>query len=373
MTDADPLPALWPDSDPSVLAPLAEHDDLRAVVRGVLDKHADIEQVRAAAESGAGPTDVWRLLTTELDLVGIGVPEEQGGAGFGVRELAIVLEETGAALVTDPVLSSAVLGTRALVLARSGAGDALLAGALAGEVLLTVSPPAHGSLVLDAGGTVVDGTLSRVLHGEFATHVVATATGADGPVLVAVDVRGAAVTPLANVDETRRLADLELAAAPATVLVDHRDHDDVRRQLASLEAVAVAAEHAGMVARLLDLTVAYVGSRHQFGRPVGSFQALKHRLADLLVARERCRSAVSYAAAAYDLDPRGAAVAAEVAAAVAADAVMAAAHEAVQLHGGIGFTWEHAAHLYVRRALGDEGQFGGARSHRTRLADLLAV
>ncbi|MDT9593260.1 acyl-CoA dehydrogenase family protein [Nocardioides zeae] len=372
MTSTDPLPPLWPDSDPSVLAPVAEHEDLRAVVRGVLTKHADAEQVRAAAESGAGPTEVWRLLTSELDLVAIAVPEDRGGAGFGVRELVVVLEETGAALVVDPVLSSAVLGTRALVLAPADVSGGLLEAALTGEALLTVSLQSPGGLVLGSDGTV-DGDLSRVLHGEHATHVVASAAGPDGPVLVAVDIRGAEVRPVQQVDPTRRLVDIGLAAAPATVLVDHRGHADAFGQLASLTALAVAAEHTGMVDRLLDMTVEYVGTRQQFGRPVGSFQAIKHRLADVLVARERCRSAVRYAAASYDLDPRAAAPAAEVAAVVAADAVVTTAHEAIQLHGGIGFTWEHPAHLYLRRALGDEGQFGGARDHRSRLAELLAL
>jgi alkylation response protein AidB-like acyl-CoA dehydrogenase len=373
VSTVDTLPSLWPDSDPSVLAPVAEHDDLRSVARAILDKHADPEQVRAAVGSGAVPTEVWRLLTTELDLVAIAVPEVLGGAGYGLRELAVVLEETGSALIPDPVLSSAVLGAQALVLAEDPAGvDDIRASVLTGDLLATAWFGSADALELTTAGTAtVTGALSRVLHGGNADWVAASATGPDGPVLVLVDLAGAERRDLDHVDTTRALCDVRLEAAPARVLVGPGGYDAARRRLETVRDVAVAAEHAGMVRHLLDLTVAYVTTRTQFGRPIGSFQAVKHRLADVLVARERCLSAVGYAAARYDADPDGAAPAGIVAAAVCTDAVLATAHEAIQLHGGIGFTWEHSAHLYLRRALGDEAQFGSARHHRRRLAAAL--
>lgn len=378
MSAPDRLPPLWPDSDPAVLAPVPEHEDLRAVARSIVEKHGDLEQLLGAVEGGQVPTEVWRRLTAELDLTAIAVPEDRGGAGFGLRELVVVLEETGAALLPDPVVSSAVLGPQALLLADDPeAVEDVVAAALAGSALV-----AHGWGPADAvrleGGTA-SGRLHRVLDAVGATHLVAPAVGSEGEVLVLLDLTAAEVTPLEHVDVTRRLADVVLKGVPARVVVGPDGVDAALRRLAVVRQVAVAAEHAGMVARLLEMTVAHVTTRHQFGRPIGSFQAVKHRLADVLVARERCRSAVRYAAARLDDDVAaggdlaGAEVAAAVAAAVGAEAVLAAAHEAVQLHGGIGFTWEHPAHRYLRRALGDEAQFGSARDHRARLAGLLAL
>lgn len=389
MSSVDALPALWPDSDPSVLAPVAEHEDLRAVARSILGKHGDIEALRGHVERGEVPTQVWQRLTSELDLGAIAVPEALGGAGYGLRELVVVLEETGAALVPDPVLSSAVLGVQGLVAAEDpGAVADVLARVASGEELATHwwgpadaltwegAPDGRGE-----GGTVT-GRLGRVLDGVGAAHLVAPATGPQGAVLVLVDLADVARTALDHVDPTRRLADLSLQGAPARVLVGSAGAPAVLRRLSVLRRVALAAEHSGMVSHLLDLTVAHVSARHQFGRPIGSFQAVKHRLADVLVLRERCRSAVRYAAARYDEvatagevgdDPTGLEAAAAVAAAVCTEAVLATAHEAIQLHGGIGFTWEHSAHLYLRRALGDEARFGSARDHRAHLADVLQL
>jgi len=137
--------------------------------------------------------------------------------------------------------------------------------------------------------------------------------------------------------------------------------------------VALAAEHVGMVDAMLELTRTYAGQRHQFGRPLASFQVIKHRLADMLVDLERARSAARYAAAVFDQDPAAATLPAAVAGAICTDAAIRVAHETVQLHGGVGFTWEHPAHFYVRRALGNEAVFGSSRTHRARIAELLAL
>lgn len=371
MNDLATLPGLWPDSDPSILAPVAEHEDLRSVARAILAGRGPTGEAGSWAEQG--PTEAWRRLTAELDLGAIALPEVLGGAGYGARELAVVLEEVGGALASEPVLSSAVLAVQALATAVEPEEVAeLLEQVVAGRVVATAWLGPSDALTLGADGSV-DGHLTRLLHGDVAAHVVAPATGPEGPVLVAASLEGAERRTLDHVDPTRTLVDARLQQAPAAVLVSAGGFARVRRRLDALRDVAVAAEHAGMVARLLDLTVEHVETRHQFGRAIGSFQAVKHRLADVLVARERCRSAVRYAAARYDVDPDSAGPAAAVAAAVALDAVLATAHEAIQLHGGIGFTWEHPAHLYLRRALGDEAQFGSARQHRGRLADLLGL
>lgn len=361
------LPAIWPDADPVILAPVAEHEDLRAVARALVAKRG------APGEAPADGT-LWRQLTGELDVAGIAVPEALGGSGFGLRELAVVLEEAGAGLVGEPLLSSAALGTHALTLAEDpGVVAGLRARAVAGEALLTVwFGRGEGlELVEDGERVVLRGELDRVLDGARAGHVVALA-GAE-PALVAAEVAPGAAEALTCIDESRPQALLRLGEAPATVLARGVAARQAWRRLEAVRDVAVGAEHAGIVARLLDLTVEHVTTREQFGRPIGSFQAIKHRLADVLVARERCYSAVRYAAALYDTDPDGAATAAAVAAAVTADAVVATAHEAVQLHGGIGFTWEHVAHRYLRRALGDEGLFGSARDHRARVAGFVGL
>ncbi|MFB9315269.1 acyl-CoA dehydrogenase family protein [Nocardioides plantarum] len=365
----------WPDAGPDVLAPVAEHDDLRAVARAILGKHATIDQVRASVETGgpSGPGPAWGSLTAELGIASIAVPEHLGGAGYGARELGVVLEETGGHLVPDPVLSSAVLGTQALTLADDPTRVAsLLADVARGDRLVTVwFGPADAVTAEPADdGWRASGRLDRVLHGGTVDHVVVRAATVEGTVLLVVDVSGDR-TERRVVDLTRSQADLDLSAAPARLVVGPRHHAAAWSRLEALRDVAVAAEHTGIVTHLLAMTVDYVGTREQFGRPIGSFQAIKHRLADVLVDRERCCSASRYAAAVLDADPAAAAVPAAVAAAVCSEAVVRTAHEAIQLHGGIGFTWEHPAHLYLRRALGDEGLFGSARDHRSRLASLL--
>jgi len=367
----------WPELHPGLLAPVPEREELRQVVREVLAKHADHEQVRAAADSAVGYSeDLWRLLNAELEIGRIAVPEDLGGNGFGLQELFVVLEECGAALVSEPVLSSATLGCQALAAADDPASvNDLLDAALDGELVVTVASGAETlAAVQDAdGGWRVSGTRPRVLHGGAAGLVVVDAATPQGPVLLAVAAADLAVELRPTVDLTRRQADLTFDTAPARLLVGVTRAVAVMDRLALIGRAAVAAEHTGIVGELLDRTCEYATQRDQFGRAIGSFQAVKHRLADVLVDRERARSASRYAAAVLDGDPDSAALPVAVAAAVCADAAMRTAHEAVQLHGGIGFTWEHRAHYYVRRVLGDEGLFGAAREQRARIADLVEV
>lgn len=369
----------WPESDPAVMAPVEEHEELRQVVRSVLQKYADHEQVRAAADSEVGySADLWRRLNQELEIGHLAMPEAQGGHGFGVRELAILLEETGAALLPEPVLASAVLGAHALAAADDADGVAeLLASVMAGDRVATVylaDPHEPGlTLIRGSAGWVLTGTARAVLQGAVADLVVLPASGPDGVVLVTVEKSAFLVESRAVVDLTRRRADLCFHDAAARVLVGPERYAEVAHRLSLLAQVAVAAEHTGLVAELLDRTRAYVSERQQFGRPIGSFQAIKHRLADVLVDLERARSASRYAAAVLDEDPANAELAVAVASAVCADAAMRTAHEAVQLHGGIGFTWEHRAHYYLRRVLGNEGLFGPSRERRARIADLVGI
>ncbi|MDZ5622400.1 acyl-CoA dehydrogenase family protein [Nocardioides sp. HM23] len=367
----------WPELHPELLAPVPEREELRHIVREVLAKHADHEQVRASADSATGYSeDLWRLLNAELEVGRLAVPEALGGNGFGLQELFVVVEECGAALAPEPVLSSAVLGCQALSAADDPDSiEDLLEPALRGELVVTVATgPAPLAAVQDTdGGWRVSGTRTRVLHGAAAGLVVVNATTPQGTVLLAVAATDLTVEPCVAVDLTRRQADLVLDAAPARPLVGVARATTVRDRLALIGRAALAAEHTGIVGELLDRTREYVVQRDQFGRPIGSFQAIKHRLADVLVDRERARSASRYAAAVLDGEPETAALPVAVAAAVCADAAMRTAHEAVQLHGGIGFTWEHRAHYYVRRVLGDEGLFGATREQRARIAELVGV
>jgi alkylation response protein AidB-like acyl-CoA dehydrogenase len=394
-----------PDLGDDLLAPVPEHEELRAVVRALLARHTALDEVRAATGDAAARIEigpVWRALNQEIGIGGIGIPADRGGAGYGIRELGVLLEECGAALVAAPVLASSVLGAWALLRGGPDLAPDLLTGVVEGRLIATVGPldragetpgtppgqpsvgaratpatraaGAAGAAGAAAGEWSVSGTLRAVPHAALADLVITRVSGPDGGLLMVVELP--ATTPRRSrlgIDASRPLADLTLDGERAWVLADPGRAPAAWEELQTLAGLAAACEHTGMVARLLDLTSDYLRQRTQFGRPVGSFQAVKHRLADLLVERERCRSASRYAAAAFDRDPVAARVPVAVAAAVCVDAVLRAAHECVQLHGGIGFTWEHDAHLYLRRALGDEGLFGSGAGHRARLATLVGL
>lgn len=367
----------WPESDPAAMVPADEHAELRQIVRQVLLKYADHEKVRTAADSERGwSPELWRLLNEELEIAGLAVPEEFGGADYGFGELAIVLEEAGAALLPEPLLASAVLGAQALLAADSTDDHReLFEALLRGEMVFTVALQGDEMPRAERDGVswTVSGVVPRVLQAAAADRLVLCALGDKGPVLLVVDLEEVRVDALTVLDITRRQATVHLDRTPARVLVGPARCAEVLTRLRRLALVAVASEHTGIVARLLESTCEYVAQREQFGRAIGSFQAVKHRLADVLVDLERARSASRYAAAMLDADSEAADLAAAVASAACADAALRTAHEAVQLHGGIGFTWEHFAHYYLRRVLGDEGLFGSSREQRARIADLLGV
>ncbi|KAA1397656.1 acyl-CoA dehydrogenase family protein [Aeromicrobium ginsengisoli] len=349
-----------PAADPSILTPVPEHDDLREIVRAVVAK-AD---------------GTWDRLMSELEIGSLAVPEALSGAGFGLREVGVVLEETGAALLPDPVLTSAVVAVQAVIAADQPADDLLEAISSGREVATVTWASPHDVRATPSGdGWTLVGTTERIPHAETAQHLIVPATTDAGTALFVVDLRHDAVTTRTRqvLDDTRPLADVSIAKAPARLLVGPERFDDVWHTVQTAGAIGVAAEHTGMATHLLETTTAYLLERQQFGRAIASFQAIKHRLADLLVDLERARSASRYAAAIFDADPEAATLPARIAAAVCQDVVIRAAHESVQLHGGIGFTWEHTAHLYVRRALGDEGLFGSSRAHRAAIADLVGL
>ena len=368
----------WPRSEPAGFIPGPEQSALRESLRALLSKHGGITRVREASSTERGfSASLWRALVDDMSVTALAAPEDRGGLGYGVAELATILEECGRALVCEPVYSSAVLGVQALLLTRPGDDD-LLAGVLAGDLLATVSDLDAATDDLRAArtsaGWVLDGTVTHLTCGGTADVIVASADCPDGPRLVALRPGPDRVRIERTVlDPTRRQADVTLRGCAAVALTEPEQTAAAATRLRDLATLALASENTGIVDMLLEMTVAHTSTRRQFGRAIGSFQAVKHRLADLLVLLERARSASRYAAAAFAEDPDAARLAVAVAGAVCTDAAVQAAAEAVQLHGGIGFTWEHPAHSYFRRAMGNEAAQGGSRAHRSTIAALAGL
>jgi acyl-CoA dehydrogenase len=293
-------------------------------------------------------------------------------------ELGIALEECGRALACEPVYTSAVLGVQALLSADPGQDADLLAGVLDGSLLATVSALSattdHVHAESTPTGWLLHGTATHLVSGGNADVAVVSAQCPDGRRLFATQPDAQlARTERRVLDPTRRRADLTFDRCPAIALTDVDVTEATAARLGELATLALACENTGIVDRLLEMTVDYARTRHQFGRPIGSFQAVKHRLADLLVTLERARSASRYAAAIYAQNPGSASLAVAVAGAVCTDAAVHAAAEAIQLHGGVGFTWEHPAHSYFRRAMGNEALQGDSRAHRARIATLIGI
>ncbi|NIL77397.1 MULTISPECIES: acyl-CoA dehydrogenase family protein [Rhodococcus] len=370
--------APWPRSEPAALTPGVEQEGIRDAIRGLIGKHSTIDQVRALSESKAGYSrEHWTRLVEEMSVTTLAAPEDRGGLGYGMVEIGIILEECGRGLSPEPVYTSAVLGVHALLLAPEPAED-LLTRVFDGSAVATVSTSPRGSERIHAhdtgSGWTLDGDAAAVVCGAEADIVVVSARYAGGVGVFAVEAgTHMNARPRTVLDPTRRQADLAFTRSPARMLASDGDSAAFLDRLRDLATLGLANENTGIIDALLDMTVQYVTTRHQFGRPIGSFQAIKHRLADVLTALERARSAARYAAAVYDENPADARLAIAVAGAVCTDAVVHVAHEAIQLHGGIGFTWEHPAHSYFRRAMGNEALQGDSRSHRARIADLVGI
>ncbi|MGX1856820.1 acyl-CoA dehydrogenase family protein [Dietzia sp. NPDC055340] len=367
---------IQPEADPSIILPSEEREELRSVIVGFVDRHASHEAIRESVEADPGySTARWATLNDELQIAALAVPEALGGHGFGFGDLGVILEETGAALLPEPILASGVVGCQALARADDATAVAdLLAGVLAGGSVVATALDQTVALETADGTTVARGFAEGVLWGTAADHLVVVATSGTDTVLAVIDLAQVPATPREVVDLTRRRADLALDGAPARILVGPGRSAQVLAELRRIQGASLAAEHAGIASRLVEATVEYVRQRQQFGRAIGSFQAIKHRLSDMLVDRERARAAALYAMAILDEEgAEDAEMAVAVASAVCADAATRSAYEAIQLHGGIGFTWEHSAHFYLRRMLGDEGAFGGGRAARQEIAQLAGV
>ena len=350
-----------------------DEQHLRETVRRQLADRADWSTVLRRVESEEPyDADTWRRLAAETGAAGLPVPESAGGAGASWRETAVVAEELGRSVAIVPFLGSAVLATAALLsageselLAQVAAGDRT--AALAVPLSTWPGGPFPTSVTEDGGA--LSGTVTSVADARAADVLLVPATGGDGPSLWAVE--GAAVTPRTSLDMTRPLGDVALAGARAREIARGRAAEQAVADALTVGAGVLASEQLGLAEQCLETTVAYLKTRYQFGRPIGSFQALKHRTAMLWVEVTRARAAARYAAGCLATQDPDTAVAVAVAASVCSDVAVLAAEECVQLHGGLGFTWEHPAHLWLKRAKADQIALGTPDRHRAALAGLV--
>ncbi len=348
---------------------------LRESVRRLLRDRLPLETV-ARAYDAAPPDfgDVWTTMAGELGVAGLLIPESLGGAGASAREAAVVAEEIGRAVAPVPFLTSAVVATTALLHAgESTTLTQLAAGATTAALAVPLSsaPDTTATGVTVAGG-VLRGRVTSVAGAAESGVLVVPATGVDGLELHLVDsaAPGLTITPVLALDMTRPLADLALEGVAAR-RVDCPDAAAAVAAALTVGAAVLAAEQAGVAAWCLDTTLAYVKQRRQFGREIGSYQAIKHRLADLWLQVGSATAAARYAADTAARDDADAPVAAAIAASYCGDAAVKAAEECVQLHGGIGMTWEYPAHLYLKRAKSDQLALGTGARHRRILAGLI--
>jgi alkylation response protein AidB-like acyl-CoA dehydrogenase len=352
-----------------------EIKQLRDSVHDFLARTLPSAAVRAAMDSGGMDLAAWRTLSESMGLTGIGIPERFGGAGYTFAELGVVLEEFGAALAPVPLLSTMVAAAAILAGERDKPRQALLPALASGQRVATVILGANlTASVAPAGGSwEVSGTARHVPDAAQAgLFVVAAAVdGRPEVTLLAVEAAapGVAVRPLNGLDRTRQIAVVELAAAPAALLGSGQDLLD---RVRATQLAAIACEQVGAAARCLEMIVDYAKTREQFGVPIGSFQAIKHRCADMLVELEAARS-IAYRARDQLAEGVTDIATASAAASWCAEAYVHIAQETVQLHGGIGFTWEHDAHLHVRRARADQLLYGTPREHRRTLADRVGI
>ncbi|MDA8274018.1 MAG: acyl-CoA/acyl-ACP dehydrogenase [Actinomycetota bacterium] len=364
-----------------------EQEELRRSVRRFLEDRSPMTEVRRLMETEEGfDPAVWDQMGNQLGLQSLIVPESYGGAGFTFVELAVVLEETGGALLGGPLFPTVALATTALLACGDEAAKAdLLPGIAAGETIATVAlTEDSGRWDLDGvtlaaapsgDGWTLDGHKMFVLDGHHADLVLVAARTAAGVSLFAVEgeASGLTRTSLPTMDQTRKQARLEFSSTPARLVGEDGAAGPVLGRMLDLAAVALAAEQVGGAQRCLDMSVDYAKTRIQFGRPIGSFQAIKHKCADMLLEVESAKSAAYYAAWAAAEDSDELPVVASLAKSYCSEAYFHAAAENIQIHGGIGFTWEHDAHLYFKRAKSSELLLGDPAYHRELLAQRIGM
>jgi alkylation response protein AidB-like acyl-CoA dehydrogenase len=364
-----------------------EQEELRSAVRRFLQEKSPETEVRRLMETEDGyDPAVWSQMADQLGLQSLTIPEEYGGSGFSYVELIVILEEMGSALLCAPYFSTVALAANALLTSGDEtAKKELLPGLASGETIGTLAITEDNGrwdfegiatrATQSKGAWTLDGHKSYVLDGHLANLILVAARTPAGLSLFAVegDAAGLTKTSLPTMDQTRKQARLVFESTPARLVGTDGGAADGLTKTLDLAAVALAAEQVGGAQHCLDSSVDYAKNRIQFGRPIGSFQAIKHKCADMLLEVESAKSAAYYAgwAAAEDSDELP--VVASLAKSYCSEAYFHAAAENIQIHGGIGFTWEHDAHLYFKRAKSSELLFGDPAYHRELLAQRIGI
>lgn len=362
--------------------PTAEQSSLRAAARDLFAAHATPEARRAYVNRDADyDAKLWTLMA-ELGLHGIVISERHGGADGTLLDLAMVLEEAGSALLCSPFFATAVLATTAITATGDEEAMAKILPSFArGECVASLAfrTPPHGgtpavAATRVASGYRLNGRAVHVVDGCAAEKFVVLARSDDGSGLFVTEGRqGLQTSDSAALDPTRRLADIEFTDSPATLIGSPTDGPASLDHALSIAQVAMAVEQVGAAQRCLDMAIEYTTSRSQFSRPIASFQAVKHACADMFVDVQSARSVALHAAWAFDADPIAFESASHLAAALVSDAFYRTAAQNIQLHGAIGFTWEHDAHLYLKRAISSARLLSTPEQHREATAKRLGL
>jgi alkylation response protein AidB-like acyl-CoA dehydrogenase len=371
----------------------ADQEELRASIHAMLAKESPVSLARAVTESDARPTALWATMV-ELGWPALTIAEEHGGIGLGVLEAAILAEELGRVIAPGPLLPTVSQFVPAIREAGTPAQQSHLlghvaAGELTGSLAIAEAAgsfdPADvaATIAVDGDQVVLSGAKRFVMEGDAVDELVVVARAGgeagddDGVRAVVVPVEGLATEPLEAFDGSRRLVHVELDGVRVerdAVLGDPDASAAPALRRALEEAtVCLALEMVGTAQTIFDITLEYAKQREQFGVPIGSFQATKHKFADMMIALERARALGYFAALTIAEDDARRTSATSVAKAAAGDCQRLLAKEGIQIHGGIGYTWEHDMHLYVRRIKSGEPLFGTSTWHRARVADLLGV
>lgn len=363
-----------------------EQDEFRRSIRRFLDDRSPISEVRRLMETQVGfEQAVWDQLASQLGLTAIAIPEKFGGLGYGQVELGIAFEEMGKSLFCAPYFSTVAMGVN--ILLASGdetACSEYLPGVAAGEVRLAVAASeSEADWSIDEISSSVDGLRDSVLSGAkpyvidgySATHILVLARNEEGVGLYLVDGLDPTIekSPQLSLDLTRKLASLTFSRTPAKLIGRKDSGRDAYEQMLLRSIISLASEQVGGAQRVLEMAVDYAKTRVQFGRPIGSFQAIKHKCADMLVEIESAKSAAYYGSWVVDHKPEELPSVAYLAKAFCSEAYFSAAADNIQIHGGIGFTWEHDAHLYFKRAKSSELLFGSPAHFRERLAQSIGL
>jgi alkylation response protein AidB-like acyl-CoA dehydrogenase len=365
----------------------AEQEQLRESVRRFLEAKSDEAEVRRQMETARGyDADVWAQAANQLGLQGLGIPCEYGGSGFTAVEQGIVFEEMGRALFCGPYFASVALAANLLLASKDEAAmSAYLPGIAAGTTIATVAL-CESSGRWDEGGVsltavahgsewTLNGEKLFVLDAHVAELILVAALTPTGVSVFAVDsaASGLTIESLPTMDQTRKQCRVRFHRTPARLVGADGAGWSATSAMLDRAAVALVAEQVGGAQRVLEMAVDYAKTRVQFGRPIGSFQAIKHKCADMLLEIESAKSAAYYAAFAAATESDELPAVASLAKAYCSEAYFRAAAENIQIHGGIGFTWEHPAHLYFKRAKSSELLFGDPNFHRELLAQRIGI